>query len=126
MAEITAFPMARPPEVTLGSVVSWEGERGVVWHVTRDTLRILPITQGITSVPLSLANEVALHLPASLGGWSVLCDELVTWPRLVCAIVGELDERCLLRILEVRRTAKSLNHSAAANAVSSSESRSAV
>jgi hypothetical protein len=126
MAEIAAFSTPQPVAVTLGSVVGWDGERGVVWHVTRDALRIFPITRGATPVPLSLANEVALHLPVSLGGWSVACDELVTWPRSVCAVIGELDERCLLRILEVRKTVKSFHHSVIANVVANSRSRSVI
>jgi hypothetical protein len=126
MAEIAAFSTSQPVAVTLGSVVGWAGEHGVVWHVTGDTLRILPITRGTTPVPLSLANEVALHLPVSQGGWSVACDELVTWPRWVCAVIGELDERCLLRILQMRKTAKPFNHCVVANAVATSRLRRAL
>src|SRR5215831_1728290 len=100
MAEITAFPTDRPTAITLGSVVVWGSERGVVWHIARDTLRILPITKKPTRVPLSLENEVALHLPVSLGGWSIAFSELVAWPRAACQPVGELDERSLLKILE--------------------------
>jgi hypothetical protein len=92
-------------EVTLGSVVAWDGCYGVVWHATRDALRILPIRRGPGSLPLSLANEVALHLPTDWPGWSIVCNELITWPRPSCTIVGELDERCLLKALETRKKA---------------------
>jgi hypothetical protein len=91
-------------EVTLGSVVGLNGEHGVVWHVTHDTLRVLPITRGATSVQLSLANEVALHLPVTLGGWSVAYDELVAWPRSYCYVAGELNDRTLLRVLDARKS----------------------
>jgi len=92
--------------VTLGSVVVLDGEYGVVWHAARDTLRVLRFTRGMTAVRLSLANEVALHLPVSLGGWSVACDDLITWPREQCRVVGEIDERCLLRIMDARSSTK--------------------
>jgi len=95
-----------PSELTLGSVVALNGEHGVVWHVTHDTLRVLPITRGATAVQLSLANEVALHLPVTLGGWSVAYDELVTWPRSYCSVAGELNDRTLLRVLDARKSAK--------------------
>ena len=90
--------------VTLGSVVSRGGEYGVVWHATGDTLRVLRIQRGMTPVRLTVANEVALHLPVSLGGWSIAYDELVTWPRPSCSVIGELNERCLLKTLDARRT----------------------
>jgi hypothetical protein len=98
--------MAQPaePVTTLGSVVALGGDYGVVWHMTRDTLRVLPIKRRRGALPLSLANEVALHLPAGLPGWGIVFDELVSWSRALCAIVGELDERCLLKILEARKT----------------------
>jgi hypothetical protein len=98
--------MAQPVELatTLGSVVSLGGEYGVVWHRTCDTLRVLPIKRGRGALPLSLANEVALHLPAGPSGWGIVFDELVSWSRVLCAIVGELDERCLLKIMEARKT----------------------
>jgi hypothetical protein len=105
MADVEAFRIDRLAEVTLGSVVAWDGERGVVWHATPDTLRILPITRGSTSVPLTLANEVAFHLPVSLGGWSIACGQLREWPRALCNLVGELNDRCLLKVLEARRSA---------------------
>src|SRR5215472_11086578 len=85
------------PVTTLGSVVALGDEYGVVWHRTCDTLRVLPIKQGRGALPLSPANEVALHLPAGLPGWGIVFDELVSWSRVLCAIVGELDERCLLK-----------------------------
>lgn len=95
-----------PSELTLGSVVALNGEHGVVWHVTHDTLRVLPITRGATSVQLSLANEIALHLPVTLGGWSVAYNELVEWPRSYCYVAGELNDRTLLRVLDARKSAK--------------------
>jgi hypothetical protein len=104
MAEIATISTDLPTAVTLGSVVVMDGERGVVWHATRDTLRILPIIRGRTAVRLSMANEVSLHLPVSLVGWSVAYDELLSWPRELCYVIGELDERCLLKILDARRT----------------------
>ena len=103
MAQVTAILSDRPAPVTLGSVVAWHSEYGVVWHVTADLLRVLPIARAKTSISLSLANEVALHLPVSLGGWYVAYDELVAWPRAACAVSGELDERCLLKILNARK-----------------------
>jgi hypothetical protein len=108
--------------VTLGSVVAYHGEYGVVWHATGDTLRVLRIQRGMTSLRLSLANEVALHLPVSLGGWSIAYDGLVTWPRPSCSVLGELNERCLLKILEARRTTTLLTlfPAIAGNAVSES------
>jgi hypothetical protein len=90
--------------VTLGSVVAYRGEYGVVWHATGGTLRVLRLQRGATPLRLSVANEVALHLPVSLGGWSIAYDELVTWPRPSCSVFGELNERCLLKTLEARRT----------------------
>jgi hypothetical protein len=104
MANVAAFLADQHTAVTLGSVVTWEGERGVVWHATQDILQVLPITKGSTSIPLSLANEVALHLPVSLGGWSIAYDELRRWPRRPCRVIGELDERSLLKILTARRS----------------------
>ena len=94
----------RPEAITLGSVVAFDGSYGVVWHVAADALRVLRFTRGTTAVRLSLANEVALHLPVSLGGWSIAYDELIAWPRGECRVVGEIDERCLLRILEARNS----------------------
>jgi hypothetical protein len=92
--------------VTLGSVVAFDGEHGVVWHATRDALRVLRFTRGVTDVRVSLATEVALHLPVSLGGWSIAYDELVTWSRQPCRVVGEIDERCLLKIIDARRSTR--------------------
>jgi hypothetical protein len=103
MAEIATISTDLPTAVTLGSVVVMDGVRGVVWHATRDTLRILPIIRGRTAVRLSMANEVSLRLPVSLGGWSIAYDELLSWPRELCYVIGELDVRCLLRILDARR-----------------------
>ena len=94
----------RQEAITLGSVVAFKGEYGVVWHVARDALRVLRFTRGTTAVRVSLANEVALHLPVSLGGWSIAYDEVTAWPRGECRVVGEIDERCLLRILEARNS----------------------
>jgi|SRR5579863_2073847 len=112
MAQIAAYLNDAPAEVTLGSVVSLDGEYGVVWYATRDVLRVLRLARGLTSVPLSLANEVALHLPISLGGWSVVYDELVAWPRSLCCVVGELDDRRLLKILDARNSADASPHPA--------------
>lgn len=112
MAQIAEYLNDAPAEVTLGSVVSLDSEYGVVWHVTQDALRVLRLTRGTTSVPLSLANEVALHLPVSFGGWSVAYDELVVWPRSVCCVVGELDDRRLLKILDARNSADASLHPA--------------
>jgi hypothetical protein len=92
--------------VTLGSVVAFDGQHGVVWHATSSTLRVLRLTRGMTAVRLSLANEVALHLPVSLGGWFVAYSELVAWPREQCSVIGEIDERCLLRTMDARSSTK--------------------
>ena len=92
--------------VTLGSVVTFDGQHGVVWHATGSMLRVLRLTRGMTSVRLSLANEVALHLPVSLGGWGIAYDELVAWPRQQCSVIGEIDERCLLRTIDARNSTK--------------------
>ena len=107
MAYAAARPVGLPSAVgiTLGSVVTFRGEYGLVWHATRDALRVLPIRIGRRSLPLSLANEVALHLPNSAFGWGVVCDELVTWPRAYCDLIGEVDERCLLKAMDARRAA---------------------
>jgi hypothetical protein len=90
-------------KVTLGTIVQSGDDHGVVWQVTSDMLRVLPVRRGATRVPLPLASEVALHLPASPAGWSITYDQLHTWPRSLCHVVGEVDERCLLRILEARK-----------------------
>lgn len=90
----------RQEAITLGSVVAFDGEYGVVWHAARDVMRVLQFTRGTTAVRVSLANEVALHLPVSLGGWSIAYDDLIAWPRGECRVVGEIDERCLLRFLK--------------------------
>jgi len=105
MAHVAANFMHQPAQVTLGSVVVLEGEYGVVWHVTRETLRVLPIRRSRTALPLSLAHEVAFHLPSSLRGWGIDIEELAAWPRALCAVVGELDERCLLKVLVARKRA---------------------
>lgn len=112
MAQIAEYLNDEPAEVTLGSVVSLDGEYGVVWYATHDALRVLRLTRGLTSVPLSLANEVALHLPVSLGGWSVAFDELVAWSRSLCCVIGELDDRRLLKILDARNSADASLHPA--------------
>jgi hypothetical protein len=90
-------------KVTLGTIVQSGDDHGVVWQVTSDMLRVLPIRRGATRVPLPLASEVALHLPVSPVGWSIIHDQLHAWPRALCHVVGEVDERCLLRILEARK-----------------------
>jgi hypothetical protein len=90
-------------KVTLGSVVASDDEYGVVWQATSETLRILPIRRGMTSLSLSLENEVAFHLPVSLTGWGIVHNDLVAWSRARCHLVGEVDERCLLKILEARK-----------------------
>ena len=41
-----------------------------------------------------------------LGGWSIVYDELITWPREQCRVVGEIDERCLLKIIDARNSTK--------------------
>lgn len=105
MADIVACLTGQPATITLGSVVSCQGHFGAVWHVTRDTLRVVPLVRGRVSLALPLASEVALHLPVSLGGWSIDCNELASWPRPHCNVIGELDERCLLRLLEARNRA---------------------
>ena len=91
MAYAAARPAGVPSavRVTLGSVVTFCDEYGLVWHATRDVLRVLPIRTGRASVALSLANEIATHLPNSLGGWGVVCEEVVSWPRTCCDVLGE-------------------------------------
>jgi hypothetical protein len=107
MAYAAARPVGLPSAVgiTLGSVVTFRGEYGLVWHATRDVLRVMPVRTGRAAVALSLANEIALHLPNSLGGWGVVCDEVLSWPRAYCDILGEIDEGRLLKVLEARRSA---------------------
>jgi hypothetical protein len=107
MAYAAARPVGLPSVVgiTLGSVVTFRDEYGLVWHATRDVLRVMPIRTGRASVALSLANEIALHLPNSLGGWGVVCDEVMSWPRAYCDLLGEIDETRLLKVLEARRSA---------------------
>jgi hypothetical protein len=106
MKQMATFLADQQEAVTLGSVVAFDGQHGVVWHAARDTLRVLRLTRGMTDVTLSLANEIALHLPVSLSGWSIAYDELATWPRHQCRVSGEIDERCLLRILDARSSTK--------------------
>ena len=103
--EAAATPSAQPivSEILLGTVVEQGGQHGVVWHATRDTLRVLRIERGLTDVQLPLASEVALRLPLNLSGWGIACDCLIAWPRGLCRVVGELDERCLLKVLNARR-----------------------
>jgi hypothetical protein len=112
MAYAAARPVGLPSAVgiTLGSVVTFCDEYGLVWHATRDVLKVLPIRTGRASVTLSLANEIATHLPNSLGGWGVVCEEVVSWPRAYCDILGEIDESHLLKVLEARKSvARSLS-----------------
>jgi hypothetical protein len=106
MAYAAARPVGLPSAVrfTLGSVVTFRDEYGLVWHATPDVLRVLPIRTGRASVALSLANEIATHLPTCLGGWGVVCEEVVSWPRAYCDILGEIDESHLLKVLEARRS----------------------
>jgi hypothetical protein len=106
MTYAAARPIGLPSAVgiTLGSVVTFRGEYGLVWHAARDVLRVMPIRTGRASVGLSLANEIALHLPNSLGGWGVVCDEVMSWPRAYCDVLGEIDESRLLKVLEARRS----------------------
>ena len=106
MAHAALFVSNHPARtgITLASVVSLDGAYGVVWHATPDTLRVLPIRKGRGAVPLSLESEEALHLPDSVTGWRVVHEELVAWPRALCKVVGELEERCLFHLLEARRT----------------------
>ena len=105
MAQSSVFRIGQLDEVkvTLGSIVLWGDDHGVVWQVTRDTLRVLPIRRGTGGVPLALAIEVALHLPASAVGWNIVHNQLHTWPRALCRVVGEVDERGLLKILQARK-----------------------
>jgi len=105
MAQAAVFVSNQPRRtgITLASVVSLDGACGVVWHATPDVLRVLPIRKGRGAVPLSLESEEALHLPDSVTGWRVVHDELVSWPRALCTVVGELEERCLFHLLEARR-----------------------
>jgi hypothetical protein len=126
MAQMAARLADRRARLTLGAVVSWDNAYGVVWHVTSDTLRVLPITKHRTSVRLSLANEVALHLPVGLGGWSIVYDELAAWPRAFCCAAGELDERCLLKVLEARNATKLSPPSPLAGSMTSEALRPAV
>ncbi len=106
MKQIATCLTDQQEAVTLGSVVVLDGEHGVVWHASRDALRVLRLARGMTAVRVSLANEVALHLPVSLGGWSIAYDELVSWPRDQCRVIGEIDERCLLRTIDARNSTK--------------------
>ena len=110
MAYAASRPAGSPSAVgiTLGSVVTFRGEYGLVWHAARDVLRVMPVRTGRAAVALSLANEIALHLPNSLGGWGVICDETVNWPRGACDVLGEIDESRLLKVLEARRSAAPL------------------
>lgn len=106
-------------KVTLGSIVVSGDDHGVVWHVTHDTLRVLPLRRGTAGVPLALAIEVALHLPASAVGWNIVHHQLHAWPRALCRVVGEVDERSLLRLLEARKAPTfSLTPALAATAIS--------
>ena len=106
MAQSSMHHVDQPSVVkaTLGSIVVSGEDYGVVWQVTRDMLRVLPIRQGATCVPLSLAIEVELHLPVSPFGWCIVYDQMQTWPRALCRVVAEVEERCLLRILQARKT----------------------
>lgn len=105
------------PDALLGSIVELGGEHGVVWHVTHDTLRVLRIERGLTDVRLPMASEIALHLPLSLSGWGIACDRLIAWPRALCGVVGELDERCLLKVLDARRPTTHLPSAVIADAM---------
>ena len=104
-------------DIILGTVVELGGHHGVVWHATRDILRVLPIERGLTDVRLPLASEFAWHLPLSLSGWGVACNELIAWPRGQCSVVGELDERCLLKVLNARRQVTRLPSAALADSM---------
>ena len=103
MASVTARPADEEVEALLGSVVELGSEYGVVWHVTRDTLRVMLVERGLTDVRLPMASEIALHLPFCLSGWGIACERLIAWPRALCRLVGELDDRCLLKVLDARR-----------------------
>jgi hypothetical protein len=105
MAQSSMFPIDQLDEVkvTLGSIVVSGDDHGVVWQVTHDMLRVLLIRRGMVGVSLTLATEVALHLPASAVGWSIVHDQLHAWPRALCRVVGEVDERALLKILQARK-----------------------
>jgi hypothetical protein len=121
MAQSSIYRSSQPGviKVTLGSVVACGDKHGVVWQVTHDTLRVFPVERGRSAVRLSLANEVALHLPVSMDGWGIGLDRLLAWPRGLCHIVGELDEKCLLKILEARKAlSSSLPPALAGNAMS--------
>ena len=106
MAYAASRPAGLPSavRVTLGSVVTFRDDYGLVWHATPEVLRVMPIRTGRASVALSLANEIATHLPNTLGGWGVVCEEVVSWPRAYCDILGEIDESHLLKVLEARRS----------------------
>ena len=121
MAQSSVFRIDQLDEVkvTLGSIMVSGDDHGVVWQVTHDMLRILPIRRATAGVPLPLTTEVALHLSASAVGWSIVHDQLHAWPRALCHVVGEVDERTLLRILEARKApAFSLTPALAATAIS--------
>jgi hypothetical protein len=107
MAYAASRPAGLPSaiRVTLGSVVTFCDDYGLVWHATPEVIRVMPIRTGRASVALSLANEIATHLPNSLGGWGVVCEEVVSWPRAFCDVLGEIDESHLLKVLEARRSA---------------------
>jgi hypothetical protein len=115
--------IASHPGMTLGSVVAFDGEYGVVWYVARHILKVLPLKRGPTSLRLSLEYEVALHLPTSLAGWGIVPNEMVTWPRPLCSAVGEVDERCLLKILVARARPAQPDHFVMASAISITGSR---
>lgn len=119
MGSVTARPADEPVvrEPLLGSVVELGGQYGVVWHVTRDTLRVMRIERGLTDVRLPMASEIALHLPFCLSGWGIACDRLIAWPRALCRVVGELDERCLLKVLDARRPMTRLPDAALADSM---------
>jgi len=119
MASMTARPADEPVarDVLLGSVVDLGGQHGVVWHMTRDTLRVLRIERGLTDVRLPMASEIALHLPLCLSGWGIACERLVAWPRALCRVAGELDERCLLKVLDARRPLMRLPSAALADSM---------
>ena len=117
MEFVAAQPVDQTIPLVLGSIVERGGQHGVVWHATDDTLRVLRIERGLTSPRLPLASELALHLPLSLSGWGIACDDLAAWPRALCRVVGELDDRCLLKVLDARRQTVSLASAAIADSV---------
>ena len=47
--------------VTLGSVVAFDGQHGVVWYLGRDALRVLRLTRRLSARGSRLLRELAPH-----------------------------------------------------------------